>query len=169
MKKFILLVGLLCASFALKSQSITKTTSSVVWGTVCPVSATWYEVSVPSGLTSCEIVWSATNGQATRDVNNQRKAKVEWNDTPGASGTVTATFVGCSNEDSNGTTASKTELILSVKNQSWGSFGNSVNVDYCTKGQVLITMPRMFVQGTGGIGQHSINLCLAILSTELKK
>ncbi|HRE67042.1 MAG TPA: hypothetical protein PLM56_02520 [Cyclobacteriaceae bacterium] len=25
--------------------------------------------------------------------------------------------------------------------------------DYCTKGQVLITMPRMFVQGTGGIGQ----------------
>ncbi|QLH33331.1 MAG: hypothetical protein HWD62_13765 [Cyclobacteriaceae bacterium] len=29
-------------------------------------------------------------------------------------------------------------------------------------------MPRMFVQGTGGIGQHSINLCLAILSTELK-
>lgn len=117
MKTSFLLIGLLLASSLLYSQTITKTTSSVVSGTVCPVSATWYEVSVPSGLTSCQINWSATNGTATKDPNNQRKAKVEWNDTPGASGTVTATFVNCSNESNNGTTASKTELILSVKNQ----------------------------------------------------
>ena len=117
MKTSFLLIGLLLASSLLYSQTITKTTSSVVSGTVCPVSATWYEVSVPSGLTSCQINWSATNETATKDPNNQRKAKVEWNDTPGASGTVTATFVNCSNESNNGTTASKTELILSVKNQ----------------------------------------------------
>ncbi|MFO0468681.1 MAG: hypothetical protein ACK5ZX_05185 [Bacteroidota bacterium] len=153
MKTSFLLIGLLLASSLLYSQTITKTTSSVVSGTVCPVSATWYEVSVPSGLTSCQINWSATNGTATKDPNNQRKAKVEWNDTPGASGTVTATFVNCSNESNNGTTASKTELILSVKNQAWGSYGTSVNVDYCTKAQVYLTVPRMFVQGTGGIAQ----------------
>ncbi|HRJ82924.1 MAG TPA: T9SS type A sorting domain-containing protein [Cyclobacteriaceae bacterium] len=153
MKTYFSLIGLLLYSSLLYSQTITKTTSSVVSGTVCPVSATWYEVSVPSGLTSCQINWSATNGTATKDPNNQRKAKVVWNDTPGASGTVTATFVNCSNESKNGTTANKTELILSVKNQAWGSYGTSVNVDYCTKAQVYLTVPRMFVQGTGGIAQ----------------
>ena len=102
MKTSFLLIGLLLASSLLYSQTITKTTSSVVSGTVCPVSATWYEVSVPSGLTSCQINWSATNETATKDPNNQRKAKVEWNDTPGASGTVTATFTNCSNANNNG-------------------------------------------------------------------
>lgn len=154
MKKYVLLlIGLLLASSLSFSQTISKTTSSTVSGTVCPVSATWYEVSVPSELTSCQINWSATNGQVTVDQNNQRKAKVEWTDTPGASGTVTATFVGCSNENNNGTTASKTELILSIKNQSWGSYTSSYNLDYCTTPYVDIFMPPMNVQGTGGIAQ----------------
>jgi hypothetical protein len=153
MKIPFLLISLLLASSVLHSQTINKTTSSVVPGTVCPVSSTWYEVSVPSGLTSCQINWSATNGKVTVDPNNQRKAKVEWNDTRGALGTITATFTNCSNENSNGTSRSITELILSVKNQSWGSYGSSVNVDYCTKAQVNLTVPRMYVQGTGGIGQ----------------
>ncbi len=153
MKKFILLVGLLSASLVSHSQSITKTTSSGVSGTVCPGSTTWYEVSAPGGLTNCDIVWSATNGQVTPDANDQRKASVVWVDTPGASGTVTATFVNCNNEGNNGTTATKSELILSVKNQSWGSYGNSINIDYCTTENVYITVPRMFVQGTGGFGQ----------------
>lgn len=113
-KCVLLLIGLIIASTLSFSQTITKTTSSTVSGTVCPVSATYYEVSVPSELTSCEIQWSATNGTATRDANNQRKAKVEWSDTPSASGTVTATFVNCNDEDYNETTASKTELILSI-------------------------------------------------------
>ncbi len=143
---------LLLSSLVLNAQTITKQTSSTVSGTVCPGSSTSYEVNVPGGLTSCQIVWSATNGQVTQDANNQRKATVVWADTPGASGTVTATFTNCSNENSNGTSASKTELILSVKNQSWGPYGSSINLDYCTKAQVNLTVPRMYVQGTGGIG-----------------
>ena len=93
---------LLLTSLALNAQSISKLTSSTVSGTVCPGSATSYEVSVPSGLTNCQIVWSATNGQVTQDANNQRKASVVWADTPGASGTVTATFTNCSNANNNG-------------------------------------------------------------------
>jgi|SRR5690606_34336950 len=89
MKKYVLLITLLLAGSLLYAQTITKTTSSVVAGTVCPSVNTYYEVSVPTHLTSCEIVWSATNGTATRDQNNQRKAHVVWEDTPGATGTVT--------------------------------------------------------------------------------
>lgn len=95
MNKYVLLISLLLTSPLLYSQTITKTTSSVIAGTVCPLVNTYYEVSVPSGLTSCQINWSATNGQVTQDGSNQRKAYVVWADTPGASGTVTATFVNC--------------------------------------------------------------------------
>jgi len=86
---------------------------------------------------------------------NQPTVSVVWNDTPGATGTVTATFSNCATGDAgnNGKTASFSELILSVKDQAWGSYGTVVNVNYCSKTQVNLTVPRMYVQGTGGIGQ----------------
>jgi hypothetical protein len=77
---------------------------------------------------------------------------VKWSDTPGALGKVTATFSGCGNGN-DGKTASLEELILSVKGQAWGSFTNLVNIDFCTPPQIFLTVPRMFVQGTGGIAQ----------------
>ena len=82
MKKQFTLICLLLPCCYLHAQTITKTTSSLVTGTVCPVSITYYEVSVPDGFASCQINWSATNGTATKDSNNPRKAKVVWNDSP---------------------------------------------------------------------------------------
>ncbi len=151
--RFYILIVFLLLNTLVSAQTISKTTASVVAGTVCPSVNTYYEVSVPSNLTSCQINWSATNGQVTQDGTNQRKAYVVWSDTPGASGTVTATFTNCSSESNNGTTASKTELILSIKNQSMGNYDPSVNIDWCTQAQVNLTVPHMYVSGTGGIGQ----------------
>jgi len=111
----LLILVLLCLS--VKAQTITKLTVPPISGTVCPAWPTYYEVSVPSNLTNCQIVWSVTNGTKTDDPNNQRKVTVVWNDTPGATGTITATFTNCSNENNNGIAANKSELILSVKNQ----------------------------------------------------
>lgn len=153
MKKYVLLFGMSFLSFILYSQTISKTTTSPVSGSVCPAVSTYYEVSVPTGLTSCQITWTATNGTVTRDATDQRKAKVEWNDTPGATGTVTATFGGCNSSTDNGTAASLAELILSVKDQAWDSYGSSVTLDFCNTRNVVITMPHMYVSGTGGIAQ----------------
>lgn len=89
MKKNVTLLILVLLSFGVRAQTITKLTVSTVSGTVCPGSPTYYEVGVPSHLTTCEITWSATNGTATRDQNDQRKAHVAWADTPGAIGIVT--------------------------------------------------------------------------------
>lgn len=78
-----------------------------------------------------------------------------WTDSPGTTGTVTATFSNCATGDSgnNGATASLSELILSVKDQAWGSYGSAIAVDYCGKTRVNLSVPHMYVQGTGGIGQ----------------
>ncbi|HEU5291669.1 MAG TPA: T9SS type A sorting domain-containing protein [Cyclobacteriaceae bacterium] len=154
MKNHFTLFILLLSGLPLNAQTINKLTSSTVSGTVCPGSATSYEVvSVPSG---CQVVWSATNGQVTQDASNPRKASVVWADTPGASGTVKATFGSCSSEGNNGTFATRTELILSIKDQAWGSYGTSINIDYCTPAQVNVSVPRMFVQGTGGVGEPAL-------------
>lgn len=114
------------------AQTITKISSSPVTGTVCPVQGIQYEVSSPGDLGSCLINWTATNGDVFKDINDQRKVTVNWSDTPGAKGKLTATFVNCKNEADDNTTASMEELILSVKDQAWDTYDNSVNVDYCT-------------------------------------
>jgi len=75
---------------------------------------------------------------------------VRWFDTPGAIATVTATFSNCGNE---GVSKKLEELILSVKNQGWGLYTNSVNITYCTPQQVVIIMPHMYIQGTGIISE----------------
>jgi hypothetical protein len=153
MRKYPILITVLALCLELSAQTITKNTSGPISGTVCPSSYTYYEVSVPSGFGGCQIEWTVTNGDKISQTGPN--VTVQWHDTPGATGTVTATFSNCGsgNEGNNGVTSSLSELILSVKNQAWGSYGNSVNVDYCTKAEVYLTVPRMFVQGTGGIAQ----------------
>lgn len=131
-------------------QVVTKSNNNSTSGAICPNQNTTYEVSRPSGFTGCQITWSATNG--TVESQNGATATIKWSDTPGATGTVTATFSNCGNSN-DGKTASKAELILSVKNQAWGWYDNSENLDYCTNAQVYLTVPHMYVSGTGGIGQ----------------
>jgi hypothetical protein len=150
----IITIGLLICSYSVFSQTVSKSFNGTVTGAVCPELGVQYEVSLPTGFSGCLITWTITNG--TEQSRSGNTIIIKWNDTPGAKAKLKATFSNCGsgNESNNGKVSNEfEELILSVKNQSWGSFGNSVSVDYCTKGQVLITMPRMFVQGTGGIGQ----------------
>ncbi|MFM7854463.1 MAG: hypothetical protein ACKO96_21705, partial [Flammeovirgaceae bacterium] len=137
--------------FSGNAQTVTKSGNNTTNDAVCPKISTSYEVSRPSGFTSCQITWSATGGEIQGAKNNPT-VTVIWDDTPGATGTVTATFSNCATADSdnNGKTATLSQLILSVKDQSWGSYGSSVVVDYCTRAQVGLSVPRMYVQGTGG-------------------
>jgi len=161
MNKFLYLIAFLPSMLLvqiLKAQSqpvVTKTFNGSVNGAVCPQIGIEYEVSVPNEFSACTINWSATNGTATKNPNNQRKATVVWTDTPGASGTVTATFTVCgaANEANNGTSKNLTELILSIKNQGWGTFTNSYSANFCNPVPIPITMPEMVVMGTGGFNQ----------------
>jgi hypothetical protein len=140
---------------SLRAQTVSRLTGSPLTGATCPMQDVQYEVSVPRGFGGCTIGWSATNGKVTQKSGNT--ATVVWNDTPGATGTVTATFTACgSGNDNSGTSASLSELILSVKDQAWASYGNSINLDFCSKASIAIQVPRMFVQGTGGIAQPTL-------------
>lgn len=135
-----------------QAQTIKKQTISPEEGTVCAVSSTEYTISVSEVFQTCTINWTATNGNAYKDVNDQRKVTVEWTDTPGAKGTLTATFTACDEKDkeNNNKQVSLTELILSVKDQSWGVYTSSYNADFCNTSSVNIVMPNMYVKGTGG-------------------
>lgn len=151
---FFLLIMLSCFQFGINAQIVTKSFTGIVPGASCPEIGIQYEVSRPTGFSSCQINWTVSGGEIP-GARNLPTVVVVWRDTPGVTGTITATFSNCSSAESgnNGKTASRSELILSVKNQSWGSFTNSINVDFCTKSSLILTMPRMFVLGTGGIGQ----------------
>lgn len=149
----------LFASFALTltcsflfGQEVTKSTHSPIAGTVCPNMSTYYEVSRPNGFGACKVTWSIINGKITSG-NGLSTVTVEWNDSPGMKGKLTATFSECGsvNSDNNGKTASLEELILSVKGKSFGTYTNYVNVDYCTRASVYLQVPPMVVDGTGGI------------------
>lgn len=133
------------------AQEITRDIAPSISGTVCPGTAVDYNVSIPSGFSNCSRSWSVTNGTISGS-STGTTLKVFWNDTPGATATVSCTFSGCPNS-SNNKTVSLNQLILSVKNQSWGTYGNVINIDYCTPAQVNVIVPKMYVQGTGGINQ----------------
>jgi len=161
MNKFLYLIAFLPSMLLvqkLKAQSqpvVTKTFNGSVDGAVCPGVSIDYEVSVPSGFSLCTINWTATNGVRTVNPNNQRKVSVVWTDTPGATGTITATFTVCGegNEANNGTSKNLSELILSIKNQGWNTYTNSYTVNFCNPVPIPINMPEMVVMGTGGINQ----------------
>ena len=146
-----LLLGVLLqfSTSYLKAQTVTKNTAVVVQGAVCPVAETEYSVSFPTTFSSCTRTWSAINGTIVGSTTGTT-VKVKWNDTPGAKGRITCTFNNCANSDFNNVAPFLEELILSVKNQAWGSYGSSVAIDYCTKAQVSIVVPSMVVQGTDG-------------------
>ena len=101
MKKLIFLVSMLISiQFSIIAQTITKTVTGPISGTTCPNIGIQYEVTRPSGLTSCQITWSASNGQISGP-NNQTTVIVVWSDTPGVKGKVTATFTNCGNSNDN--------------------------------------------------------------------
>ncbi|MCE7864830.1 MAG: hypothetical protein DYG99_14930 [Bacteroidetes bacterium CHB5] len=158
----IITIGLLICSSSIFSQTVSKSFNGTVAGAVCPEFGVQYEVSLPTGFAGCLITWTITNG--TEQSRSGNTIIIKWNDTPGAKAKLKATFSNCGsgNESNNGKVSNEfEELILSVKNQSWGSFGNSVNVDYCTKGQVLITMPACSCKAQVALAsQHKLKLLM---------
>jgi len=100
----------LFASSISVAQTVSKQTNFPVSGAVCPGLGTAYIVSRPQGFGSCSITWTVTNGQKQSESGNT--VTVVWNDTPGAIGTVTATYTNCSNENNNGETASLQRLSI---------------------------------------------------------
>lgn len=150
------LIPLIFLGFYASGQTITKNIPSPVSGTVCPNISTSYSVSIPGNFGTCKIKWTVTNG-TINGLDNQQNVLVTWNDSPGVTATITVTFSGCASGNPNeGVTRSKNELILSIKDQEWGPYGNSVNLDYCIKAQVNLSVSRMFVQGTGGVAQPTL-------------
>jgi hypothetical protein len=78
---------------------------------------------------------------------------VTWDDTPGATASLSVTFSGCKSSDDNSKNPTWSALILSVKDQTWDAYTTAIAVDFCSPKNVTIIMPRMYVQGTGDIGQ----------------
>lgn len=155
MKKIIelLILGLLINS-AIFAQTVTKSVNGTVTGAACPEIGIQYEVSLPTGFGGCQIIWTVTNGLVQSQSGNT--VIIKWNDTPGAKAKLKATFSNCGsgNEANNGKVSNEfEELILSVKNKDWASIPNSIPVNFCNPVSVVITMPEMVVEGTGGFNQ----------------
>jgi len=143
---------ILTLSSSVYSQTITKKTSSPIAGTVCPGS-TSYSVSIPSNIGICKIKWVPTNG-VVNGGDDLKDVNINWNDTPGATAMLKVTFSSCEKDNPNeGVSSTLSELILSVKDQAWSSTNGPANIDYCNTKTVNITVPHMWVQGTGGIAQ----------------
>ncbi len=153
LKQVIIFGIVLIISFDLFSQTVTKSVVGTVTGAVCPVIGIQYQVDRPTGFAACKLTWTVTNGIKQSETGNI--VIVNWNDNPGAMGTVTATFSDCGagNEANNGVSKSLTELILSVKNQDWESIPSPISVNFCSPVSIPITMPAMVVSGTGGFNQ----------------
>lgn len=129
----LLIIPFILFGFYASGQTITKETTSIVAGTVCPTSQTDYKVSIPGNFGTCKIKWTVTNGTIS-GADNQQNVSVIWSDIPGATGIVTVTFSGCETGNPNeGASTPKSELILSVKNQSMGNYDPSVDIDWCTQ------------------------------------
>jgi hypothetical protein len=150
--KFLLILVLRFLNQALICQTISLTsTSSSISGTICPGRST-YSVTVPTG---CTPSWTATNGSIS-GASNQSTLSVDWADTPNVTASLSVTFSGCTTSGDNSKTASWSALILSIKDQAWGTYTNTVNIDYCTRARVNLFVPHMYVQGTGSIGQPEV-------------
>ncbi|MBS1486802.1 MAG: T9SS type A sorting domain-containing protein [Bacteroidetes bacterium] len=156
MKNVILLIALLIfVNITLIGQTISLTsTASPVNGTICPVISNTYSIdNIPSG---CTPNWTFTNGQIV-GTNNKQSITIIWNDTPGAIATLSVSFSNCTKESDNKiVVAPWSALILSVNGQSFSSNNGPASIDYCNTKTVHITVPHMFVQGTGGITQPPV-------------
>ncbi|MBY0436068.1 MAG: T9SS type A sorting domain-containing protein [Cyclobacteriaceae bacterium] len=151
--KFLLLAMCCSLSTITVGQTITKNGSSIIEATVCPeISISYSLTSIPNSFSGCTRKWVPTNGIVV-GADNGLNVSIKWNDTPGAKAKLVCQFSNCGNSNSGTETSPFEELILSVKDQAWGSYGSTINLDYCNRPQVLVTVPRMFVQGTGGVAQ----------------
>jgi len=128
-------------------QVISRITASVISGTTCPVLGVEYEVSRPNGFAACTLSWSISGGVEQSKTGN--KITINWNDVRGATGTVTVTFSGCGNSN-DGITATKSELILSVKDQPFDTFPNVINLDFCNPPQSIPLAFGGVVRGIAG-------------------
>lgn len=147
--KISLIVAVQFLNQTLFGQTISLTSgTSPVSGSICPGRST-YSVTIPAG---CTPFWTATNGSISGP-SNQSSLSVDWVDTPNATASLSVTFSNCTTPGDNSKTASWSALILSVKDQAWGSYGNNISLDFCNTQSVAVTVPRMYVQGTGGIAQ----------------
>jgi hypothetical protein len=93
-----------------------------------------------------------TNGQIL--ASSPGSVTVAFNESPGATGTVTAIYSNCSDSQYNGVAVSEGYRIWSIKGLSWGSYVNSVNVNFCTKNQVTLTVPPMYIPGSDFVEVH---------------
>lgn len=151
--KVVFILALFVIPFLANAQTVTKDFSSAISGTVCPgIPISYSLTNIPSGYSACTRKWVPTNGTV---IGNDAglTVSIQWSDTPGATAKLVCQFSNCGNTNSGTETAPLEELILSVKDQAWGSYGSTVVVDYCTRNQVNLSMPRMYVQGTGFTSQ----------------
>ncbi|HEX5001312.1 MAG TPA: hypothetical protein VFW78_02350 [Bacteroidia bacterium] len=155
MKKLILSLTLLALLNDVVAQSISITPGTS--NAVCPGTAIAYTASNPNGSPpACQYEWTVTKGRFDAGGNIGRTVRVIWNDETGT-GTLKVVLQNCDALSSGFENASKTNTytILSVFGQSFGSYRNSVNVPYCYSIPITVTLtvPKMYVQGTGGAGQ----------------
>ena len=149
----LLLLAFLLAGVSAQSQTITNNFPSPVFGAVCPVSDNSYTTTLPNNFGGCKIEWTATNGQITSGQGSQT-VTVVWNDAPGTKASLKVTFKNCEpNNPNEGKNGNLEETILSVKGLNFAAFNNTVNVDFCNTTSVTLNVPRMFVPGTGGVGE----------------
>lgn len=135
------------------SQTIEKNGASPVAGAVCPSLPVIYGlVNVPSSYANCSRKWVPTNGVVIGG-DTGPTVSIQWNETPGAKAKLICQFSNCGNSNNGTETAPLEELILSIKDRDFGSFTNSINVDYCTATSVVLAVPPMVILGTGDIAQ----------------
>ena len=152
--KLFCILNLLIISYSAFSQTVTKSVVGTLTGAVCPEIDIQYQVSLPTGFGGCLITWTPTNGSVQSQSGNT--VIIKWSDIPGAKAKLKATFSNCGsgNEANNGKVSNEfEELILSVKSKDWESIPNSIPVNFCNPVPVVITMPAMVVEGTGGFNQ----------------
>jgi len=126
---------------------------------VCPGTYISYTVSNAGGgaLPNCIYHWSAVGATFQSGVQTGTTVWVAWNDQTGT-GTLTVTATGCSPSSDNGSNKSATYTRLSVFGLNFpsGVCNDHVDIPICSPGVGTICVNRMYVAGTGGVGQPAL-------------
>lgn len=160
MKRCVMLVAIvLCCQYLYGANLVIN--PSPTNQAYCPLASTSYSVSNSSGggLPNCWYTWTISGGtiQGESSGTNKNSVTVVWNDLPG-SGTLTVTTSSCSSTGENGSTKTTSYVRRSVFGQNFigpptALCNNTINIPYCSPGVATICADRMYIQGTGGLGQ----------------
>lgn len=154
-KLLFLIAPMLMASLCY-GQAITMITPTPVAGAVCPSNGMEYNVSVPDGFEGCGITWSVdSNNGSISGGNTGTSVVVTWQEGSPNIAKLTATFSNCGtgHENNNNITATITQTILSISQETF-TYGSSISIPYCpTTPRVNVSVSRMYVPNTGGIAQ----------------